>query len=191
MNSSPINPPPRRKPVIFGGMNVEASLWVLLPKAFFSILLSAVLFLIIFWLRFGELPPFAWGFALFLITMQILIITGLRFLNRPDVHTQPPARNDWIDKIGAWWLMACAFGAFFGWICGQLAVWFPDYRQFFQIAKVIFTIVLPVLTMLPNLRYISKNAAYIQVPILVLVTLLPILVGIDALITLWNTAHSH
>ena len=24
-----------------------------------------------------------------------------------------PLRNDWLDKIGAFWLMACVFGPFF------------------------------------------------------------------------------
>lgn len=180
-----MNLPPKRKPPInFAGMNTEASLWILIPIAFTEILFSCVLVLLRFWLEFGELSPLAWGCAAFFAILTILIIIGLRFQNRPEVHTTVAARGDWIDKIGAWWLMACAFGALLGWVCGQMANGFPRYRQIFLVAEIIFTIVLPFVTMLPNVRYVSRNAAYIQVPLLVLITVLPVLVGIDAVVEL-------
>ena len=174
---------------MFGEINAEASLWVLLPKAFAGIGLSAVVVLLRFWSEFGEVSLYAFGFAAFIVVLEILIIVGLRFQNRTERHTTKPLRNNWLDKIGAWWLVACAFGAFFGWICGNLATAFPDSALFFLPAEILFTIILPVATMLPNLRYLSRNSAVIQVPILVFITFLPLLVGISSLFTLWNSVR--
>lgn len=174
------------KPQFFGEINTEAPLWVLLPKAFAGIALSAVVILLRFWVEFGEIPVFAFGFAAFVVVLEILIIVGLRFQNRTERHTAKGLKNDWLDKLGGWWLAACAFGAFFGWICGNLARSFPNLAIIFLTAEIIFTIILPVVTMLPNLRYISRNAAAIQVPILVFGTSLPLLIGSGSLFTLWN-----
>lgn len=180
------SPENRTEPTDFGGIPVEAPLWLLLPKAFSAILISDVLVLLIFWLRFGELTLFAFGFAIFLTALQILIIVGLRFQNRTDLHVTPPAKFDRLDKIGAWWLMACAFGAFFGWICLNLAAGFPAFKLAFHGANIFFSVILPVLTMLPNLRYISLKALYIQIPLLIFITFLPMLVGVSSLLTFWN-----
>lgn len=176
----------KSKPQFFGDINTEASLWVLFPKAFVGIGLSAVVILLRFWIEFGEISVFAFGFTTFIVVLEILIIIGLRFQNRTERHTTKPLRNDWLDKIGAWWLVACAFGAFFGWTCGNLAISFPHWTMIFLTAEIIFTILLPVITMIPNLRYLSRNSAALQVPILVLVTSLPFLVGIGSLITMCN-----
>lgn len=160
------------------------TLWVLIPKAGAGILLSVVLILVRFWLEFGELPAFAFGFAAFTAALQILLIVGLRFANRTEVHPDAEARGDWLDKLGAWWLVACFLGAFFGWLCGKFGEMTPEYRNAFIVAKIFFTIVLPIVTMLPNLRYVRRNAAYVQVPLLVFVTLFPILVGIGSVVDL-------
>jgi hypothetical protein len=168
------------------GVSVEASLWILLPKAAFGIALSMVVVLLRFWGEFGYVSMFAVGFAVFIAAFEVLLIVGFRFADRPDVHTTVKARNDVFDHLGAWWLMACAFGAFFGWIVGNLAVLLPDQWRVVMVVKVFFTIVVPVATMLPNLRYITRNSAYVQVPLLFFVTLLSILVGVGALISLFT-----
>jgi hypothetical protein len=175
-----------RKQNFFGDINAEASLWVLVSKAAASIVFSFVLVLIIFWLQFGEIPGLAYGFGIFLVVFQILMILGLRFADRPAIDVENRVKYRWIDLTGAWWLVACAFGAFIGWIAGYLAQGYPRHKEAFQIAKVVFTIVIPVLTMLPNFRYIRKNAAFIQVPIIIIVTLLPVLLGIPTALLLWH-----
>lgn len=172
--------------VIFGDMNVEAPLWLLIPKAFVSVLISAVLVLLVFRLYFDELTAFAYGFALFLSVLQILLIVGLRFVNRKDVHTTKTYQEDRFSKLGSWWIFACLFGAFFGWICGELAQSFPKFEIFFLSAKVFFTIIMPTVTMIPNIRYISRNAASIQIPLLFFVTFLPVSLGISSLLTIWR-----
>jgi hypothetical protein len=173
-------------PDIVDGVSVEGSLWLLIPKAATGIALSVIIILARFWFEFGEIPMFAVGFCVFVATLQILLIVGLRFVRRTEVYTIVEPRNDWIDKVGAWWLMACAFGALFGWLAGTMAVSYPEQWRIFYLLKTLLTIFLPIATMVPNLRYISRNAAYIQVPILVSVTILPILVGLGSVFALWT-----
>ena len=162
----------------------DSSLWVLLPRLCFSVLISVVIVLGIFWLYFGEINGFAVGFAAFLAVLQILMAIGFRFQNRTDLHATKPVRNDFLDKIAGWWLMACAFGALFGWLCLRGAAMFPSLNIFFHAAAVFLTIVLPVATMLPNLRYLAGKIWYIQIPLLTLITLLPSLVGLHSLVLL-------
>ncbi|MEZ5428515.1 MAG: hypothetical protein R2747_19750 [Pyrinomonadaceae bacterium] len=183
-------PKTEKKSVEFGGINAEASLWVLLPKVLASLFFSSVMILLRFWQMFGYLSAFAFGFVIFTSALQVLIIVGLRFQNRTDLAVDQPERFNWLDWIGAWWLMACAGGAFFGWLCGNLAVAFPAWDLTFQLAKVFLTIVLPILTMLPNTRYVSAKTAYIQIPLLIVVTTLPMLVGIGSVWTLWTRFFS-
>lgn len=171
------------------GVNVEASLWILVPKAAVGIALSMLVVLLRFWAEFGYVSMFAVGFAVFIAAFEVLLIVGLRFADRPDVQTTVKPSNDLLDHLGGWWLMACAFGAFFGWLVGNLVVLMPDQWRVVMAAKVFLTIIIPVATMIPNLRYISRNAAYVQVPILFFVTLLPILVGVGALISLITGAR--
>ncbi|HEY8559989.1 MAG TPA: hypothetical protein VIL74_06405 [Pyrinomonadaceae bacterium] len=174
------------KPAEFAGARADAPLVILLPKAAGAILLSDVLILSVFWLSFGELPMFAFGFVIFLTALQILVIVGLRFGGRKDLHSTERLRNDALDKIGAWWLMACAFGALFGWISAQLAVSFPQYENGFLLAAIVFSIFLPVAAMLPNLRYLEARISHIQIPLLFFVTVLPVLSGIGSLLKLWQ-----
>jgi hypothetical protein len=175
-----------RKENYFGDLNTEASLWVLISKAAASIAFSFVMVLIVFWLEFGEIPGLAYGFGVFLVVLQILMIIGLRFADRPGIDMENHVKYRWIDLIGAWWLVACAFGAFIGWVAGYLAQAYPRHKEVFHIARIVFTIVIPVVTMLPNFRYIRKNAAFIQIPIIIIVTLLPVLLGIPTAILLWH-----
>lgn len=167
------------------GDKIGVSLWVLVPKAVVGIALSMVVVFVRFWGEFGYVPMFAVGFAVFIAAAEVLLIVGLRFAHRTDVHTTVKPRNDIFDRVGAWWLMACAFGAFFGWLVGNMVGLVPDHWRVVMVVKVFFTIIIPVATMLPNLRYVSRSSAYVQVPILVFITLLPMLVGVDALMSLF------
>jgi hypothetical protein len=190
MAQKPLIPETRKPSQTFGDINAEAPLWILLPKMLAAILISAALILLRFWFYFGELSFFACGFVIFTSVLQILIIVGLRFQNRMDFHTTKSVRNNWFDKLGAWWLVACAFGAFFGWICGNLANAFPAFKMVILTAEIFFTIFLPIITMLPNLRYVGAKASVVQIPILFFVTVLPMLVGLNSLFTIWNKLNN-
>lgn len=170
----------------FPGLNVEAPLWIILLKAFGVILFSDILLLMIFLLGFGELNRFLFGFLIFVSALQIFLIVGLRIPSRTRFHLTHWLSGDFINELGAWWLVSCAFGALFGWICSYLAVSFPDYENIFLSAAVFFTIFLPVLTMLPRLRFLERDTSYKQIPLLFFVTILPVLVGFNSFLTLWN-----
>ena len=176
----------KSKSATFGDINAEAPLWILLPKMLSAIAVSTVFILVLFYLQFGELPIFIYGFAAFIAVLQILTVVGLRFQNRNEVHTTVKLRNDWLDKIAAWWLMACAFGALTGWFCGQMAHSFQKFSLAFHGAKIFFTFALPVFTMLPNLRYLERQSAAIQIPLLFFITILPMFVGASSVIFFWN-----
>lgn len=171
---------------IFDQNLAESSLWILIPKVAGSTSITTILILFIFWIDFGEIPHFAIGFAIVLAVFQILMVIGIRFRNRTDLHVTKTVKNDWLDKLGAIWLMACAFGALAGWICNQLANGFPDLSLIFQILSILFAIFLPFITMLPNLRYLETKVLYIQIPILFLVTTLPMFVGLTQLRALFK-----
>jgi len=175
---------PMPRPGHFGSVDTQASLWIVIPTAASSVTASFFLVLLIFYLEFGELPAFAFGFATFLVVLQILMIIGIRFAGRTEVHVSGRARGSAGNRLGAFWLVACAFGAFLGWVAGSLAANYPQYQLPLLAVKVMLTIVVPVTTMLPNVFYIQKKAAYIQVPILVGVTLLPVMYGLPAALSL-------
>jgi hypothetical protein len=139
-----------------------------------------------FYFAFGTVPPFAWGFIGAVTVFQVLLIVGLRFQDRPDIQPARPLQGDWLDHLGAWWLMACAFGALLGWVSGEAGILLRSPSPLFPLGRILFAIVLPLATMLPNVRYVSRSAAFVQVPLLVGVTLLPILVGLDAIPVLLN-----
>lgn len=166
------------------GVRADGSLWILIPQAALGIGVSIAIVLVRFWAEFGYIPTFAIGFSTFLAAFQVLLIVGFRFADRTDVHTTVKPKNDKFDELGSWWLMACVFGAFFGWLAGNMVSLIPDQWRVVMTVKVFFTIVVPVVTMVPNLRYISRNSAFIQIPLLTVVTMLPVLIGTGALISL-------
>ena len=176
----------KKDETIFNKKVVDSTLWILIPKVLGSIFITSALILLIFWLSFGELSYFSFSFTFSLAVLQILIVLGLRFQDRTDLHASKPLKNNWLDKIGGFWLLACALGALGGWIFNQLAFGYPFFSLYFQILSFCFTIVLPIFTMLPNLRYLETKVLYIQLPLLFFVTTLPILVGINPAFSLFN-----
>src|SRR5438270_6562376 len=71
---------------------------------------AVVLVPLLFYLRFGTVGPLGWGMTVFFVAYCLVAATGLHFLVRPEYHTPVAWRNDWLDRIGAFWLVACAFG---------------------------------------------------------------------------------
>ncbi|MBA3806296.1 MAG: hypothetical protein H0X14_11365 [Acidobacteria bacterium] len=76
---------------------------------------SVVLIPTLFYLRFGEVGALGWGTTVFFAAYCLLAAVGLHFLVRPEYHTPVALRNDWMDRVGMFWLVACAFGPLFGW----------------------------------------------------------------------------
>ena len=78
------------------------------------------------------------------------------------------------DRIGAFWLVACAFGPFFGWIITEFPPTAASWRWQY-LARAFLAVVLPVVTAIPNVPYARGKAALIAVPLLLVITGLPIL----------------
>jgi hypothetical protein len=142
---------------------------------------------LIFYLRFGEVGPLGWGLTVFFIVYVLLTAIGLFFSDKKEFHTQVEVRRDWLDRVGAFWLVACAFGPLLGWILtsGVIPVTDATWRWLYG-GRVLCATLLPVLTALPLTRYLDGNSVMIGLPILVFVTLLPILTAVNAGRDLWE-----
>jgi hypothetical protein len=147
---------------------------------------AAVLTPTIFWLRFGTVTPLGWGLTIFFVVYCLLSAIGLHFLIKPEYHTPVAYRNDWIDRVGAFWLVACVLGPFFGWML-TTGFWITaNSWQWFYAGRVLFAIVLPVLTSFALFRYVRGHGAPLMLALLVGVTALPVWSGWATLMDLKN-----
>lgn len=138
---------------------------------------AAVLVPIIFYLRFGTVGPLGWGTTLFFITYCLLAAVGLYFLVRPEYHTPVVFRNDWLDRFGAFWLVACAFGPFLGWALTAAVPLTESNWSWVYRGRVGLCIGLPILLALPLLRYVRGRGAPVMLGLLLGVTALPVWSG--------------
>ena len=132
---------------------------------------------IIFYLRTGEVGPLGWGLTIFFVAYCLVAAVGLHFLVRPEYHTPITYRNDWIDRVGAFWLVACVFGPLFGWALTSIVSLTSDNWRWFYWGRVGLCIVLPVLTALSLLRYVRGRGAPVMLALLLGVTALPVWSG--------------
>ncbi|MFN8597087.1 MAG: hypothetical protein U0559_13010 [Anaerolineae bacterium] len=148
----------------------------MLLSALFSAILTPALFL----LRFGEVGPLGWGTTVFFVLYCVLAAIGLYFGPRTEYHTRVPLRGDWLDKVGAFWLMACVFGPFFGWIVASVFTLTPESWRVIYGVRVFLAIGLPLITALPLTRYARGKAALIALPLLIGITSLAMWTAVDA-----------
>jgi hypothetical protein len=132
----------------------------------------------LFYLNFGDVGTFGWGFTVFLVAYCAVAAVGSAFARKPEYHTPVAAKGDALDWIGAFWLVACTFGPFFGWLVTSNAWQLTEtnWRWRFGL-RVTLCIVLPVVTALPLTRYARGRSALVAIPLLVGVTALPALCG--------------
>ena len=137
---------------------------------------AAVLTPLLFYLKFGRVDWFAIGFTVFLVVLCLLFALGFYFQTKTAYHTKVASSGGLVDRIGAFWLVACAFGPFFGWLITAPAFPLTENSWRWQyLARVFFAVVLPLLTAVPLIRYARGRAALIAVPVLIGITSLPIL----------------
>jgi len=147
----------------------------MLIGAVFAAVLTPALFL----LRFGEVGALGWGLTVFFVVYCVLSAAGLYFGPRTAYHSRVPVRNDWLDKLGAFWLMACAFGPFFGWVIAAIIPITLDSWRVVYGVRVFLAAGLPLITMLPLTRYARGKAALIALPMLIGITLLAVWTAVD------------
>ena len=139
----------------------------------------AVLIPLLFYWRFGEVTSLGWGTTVFFITFCLLAAVGLYFRSRSEYHTTVRLRGDWIDYVGAFWLVACAFGPLLGWfVTAAFPLTLGSWRGLYSV-RVVLAAGLPLLTALALTRYVRGKAAWVALPLLVLVTLLPVWTAVN------------
>lgn len=146
---------------------------------------SAILIPALFYLRFGEVGPLGWGTTAFFVAYCLVAAIALYFGPRTEYHTPVPLRGDWLDRIGAFWLVACVFGPLLGWIITSVVpITLEAWRWLYDV-RVFLAAGLPLITALPLTRYVRGKAAWIALPLLIVITLLPIWTAVDTGRDLW------
>ncbi|MFL6253517.1 MAG: hypothetical protein ACJ74T_00705 [Pyrinomonadaceae bacterium] len=154
-------PPPRASGRVFRR-------WLL------AALSAAVLVPCISYLKYGEVRPLIWGTTVFLVALCLLAGVGFYFAGRTEYHTQVEARGGWADRVGAFWLLACGLGPFFGWTLANAFTLTEGNWRWLYWGRVGLSVGLPVLTALPLLRYVGGRGAPLMLALLLGVTALPL-----------------
>jgi MFS family permease len=98
-----------------------------------------------------------------------------------------PLRGDWRDRVGAFWLVGCVFGPFFGWIITSGV--FPTTQSSWQWMyglRVLLAAAVPLILALPLTRYVRGKSARVALPLLLGITLLPISRAMNVSLDLWE-----
>ena len=111
----------------------------------------------------------------------LLWALGLFFLPRTEYHSPVRVRGDWLDRIGAFWLVGCVFGPFFGWVVFQLWPMTPTSWHWGYGLRAFLAAGLPVLLALPLLRYARGKSSLVVLPLLLVITLLPVSTAIGSI----------
>ena len=141
----------------------------------------------LFYLRFKQIGPLGWGTTVFFSVYSLLTAIGLYFGPRTDFHSPVRLHGDWLDRIGAFWLVGCVFGPFLGWIVtsGVIPLTISSWRWLYWL-RVLLAAVVPVVLALPLTRYVKGKAALIALPLLVGITFLPISSAMNVSLDLWE-----
>ena len=134
---------------------------------------AAVLTPLLFYLKFGTLNWFSISFTIFLVVLCLLFALGFFFQTRTEYHTRVPIEGNLADRIGAFWLVACAFGPFFGWIITSFSPTESSWKWQYM-ARAFLSVILPVITAVPLVPYARGKAAFIAIPLLLAITALPV-----------------
>ena len=170
----------------FGVMD-DASRQRTIRKCLISVIWFTLLIPAIFYLRFREVGPLGWGTTIFFDAFSLLSALGLYFQTRKEYHSPVPLQGDWLDRVGAFWLVACVFGPFFGWIVttGIFPITLTSWHWLYGL-RVFLAAGIPVLLALPLTRYVRGKSAWIALPLLVCITLLPVSSAMNVSRDLWE-----
>jgi hypothetical protein len=132
------------------------------------------LVLLVFWLQYGVVNAFAWGVAGFIAAICLLTAVGLYFQPLEQYHTPVLPRGDWGDRIGAFWLVSCFIGAAVSpFLPGERSLTVDSWRPLYALWTAL-AIGLPLITAAPLFRYLRGRAILIGLPLLLIITLIPV-----------------
>jgi len=168
----------------FGVASLKGDNRALVKRFLLGAIWAAIVTPLLFYLRFGTINWFSVSFTIFLVGLCSLFALGFYFQTRTDYHTEVPLTGGLADRIGAFWMVACAFGPFFGWIITAVGLTENSWKWQY-LARAFLAVVLPIITAIPLVPYARGKASLIAIPLLLLITALPIASG------LWVLADMH
>ena len=149
-----------------GNLNNRRMFWCIIKDLPWTLLMLPIFY-------FGtESIGFTFGAFGILVGFLLLVALGFYLADEADFHTKVAFKNDWLDKIGVFWLIAIFFGPLMGYLITLIQPTLKSWRWQFS-ARVFFAAALPVLLSLPLYRYARGKTALLAVPLLIGLTLLP------------------
>ena len=131
---------------------------------------------LLFYLQFGEIDAYALSFTGFIVVLCLLVALGFYFSDKPATQTLEARkwRGGPFDYVGAFWLLACAFGPFFGWaVVGGFTLTEANWHWRY-VVRVVLCVALPIVTALPLFVYVRGRNWYVTLLLLLGVTALPV-----------------
>ncbi|WP_309621722.1 hypothetical protein [Novosphingobium sp.] len=132
-----------------------------------------------FWLGFGRIDGFALAFTAFLV----MLAAGVKYLpaltarieQEQAGHTAPSISQ--FDALGVVWLLSIPFAPFFTWILRNMApLDASDWTTVLGISA-FCCVVVPIVCVLPMLRFERRGTAHLALPILAIGTAFPVATG--------------
>ncbi len=145
---------------------------------------AAVIAPALFYLRFGEVNAFALSFTAFVVVLCLLVALGFSIPDKPNPQTRAALKGGPLDYVGAFWLVACAFGPFFRWLATAAFTLTEENWRWHYVVRAALSAGLPVLTALPLLRYARGKYWHVALLLLLCVTSLAAWSGLNTLLDL-------
>jgi hypothetical protein len=143
---------------------------------------AAIVIPILFYLHFGEIDAFALSFTAFIVVLCLLVALGFSIQDKPGSQTRAVLKGGPLDYVGAFWLLACAFGPFFGWLVTASFTLTEENWWWRYALRVLLSMGLPILTALPLLSYMRGKYWHVALLLLLGVTSLAAWSGVNTLL---------
>jgi len=142
---------------------------------------AAVLMPFLFYLHFGEIDSFALSFTGFVVVLCLLVALGYSISDGPGRQTQADAKVGPAGRVGSFWLVACAFGPFFGWLVTEGFTLTEENWRWRYTVRLLLCAGLPVVCALPLSRYVRGKYWHVALLLLLGVTSLAAWSGLNTL----------
>ncbi|MFM5949726.1 MAG: hypothetical protein ACKOPM_10930 [Novosphingobium sp.] len=146
-----------------------------------ELLLIAVTIPGVFWLGYGRVDGFAIGFAAFLVLLAAAVEYLPALTERvaaqqaADGVVARPAQ--WFDILGVGWLLAIPFAPLLGWITRSVIDLDRNNWHWWLGLSTLLCVVVPLVCVLPLLRFVRRGSAGIALAILAVGTGFPVATG--------------
>lgn len=134
----------------------------------------------LFWLGFGIVDGFAYGFTAFLVLLAAAVEYLPQLTERVAGTGSAPfakLKPRWFDRLGVVWLLSIPFAPFVTWVLRN-AMDLDSTNWFWPLGlSALFCVVVPIVCVLPLLRYVRRGTAGVALTILAAGTGFPVATG--------------